>query len=167
MKLTNEELEILSILEENHKVPVETIAAMANTSIENVNETIKKLEDEKIIVSYPALINWSKVEGKENIIAMIDVKVQPKRGVGFDEVAERIYRFPEVTSLYLMSGAYDLSITIEGKTMTEIASFVSEKLSTIDNVISTTTHFMLKKYKHDGVIFSNSKDTDRRMVVSP
>ncbi|OLS33980.1 Lrp/AsnC family transcriptional regulator [Bacillus sp. MRMR6] len=167
MKLTNEELEILSILEENHKVPAETIAAMANMSVENVNEAIKKLEEEKIIVSYPALINWSKVEGKENIIAMIDVKVQPKRGVGFDEVAERIYRFPEVTSLYLMSGAYDLSITIEGKTMSEIASFVSEKLSTIDNVISTTTHFMLKKYKHDGVIFSNSKDTDRRMVVSP
>ena len=84
---------------------------------------------------------------------MIDVKVTPKRGVGFDEVAERIYRFPEVTSLYLMSGAYDLSITIEGQTMNQIATFVSEKLSTIDNVISTTTHFMLKKYKHDGVIF--------------
>lgn len=120
-----------------------------------------------MIVSYPALIDWSKVEGQENIIAMIDVKVTPKRGVGFDEVAERIYRFPEVTSLYLMSGAYDLSITIEGQTMNQIATFVSEKLSTIDNVISTTTHFMLKKYKHDGVIFGSSDDKDRRMVITP
>ena len=167
MKLSSEELEVLSILEENHRIPVEDIALMVNSSVEDVNAVIKKLEDEKVIVSYPALIDWSKVAGKENIVAMIDVKVAPKRGVGFDEVAERIYRFSEVTSLYLMSGAYDLSITIEGKTMSEIASFVSEKLSTIDNVISTTTHFMLKKYKHDGVIFGDNNERDHRMVVSP
>lgn len=167
MKLTGEEIEILSILEENHRIPAENMAMMIGTTVENVNEMIKKLEDEKIIVSYPALINWHKVEGKESIVAMIDVKVTPKRGVGFDEVAERIYRFPEVTSLYLMSGAYDLSLTIEGKTMSEIAKFVAEKLSTIENVLSTTTHFMLKKYKHDGVVLSGNEDTDRRMVVSP
>lgn len=167
MKLTNEELEILKLIEENHKISVETIALMVMSSEESVRNIIKKLEEEKVIVSYPALIDWSKVEGQENIIAMIDVKVTPKRGVGFDEVAERIYRFPEVTSLYLMSGAYDLSITIEGKTMNQIASFVSEKLATIDNVISTTTHFMLKKYKHDGVIFGSSDDKDRRMVITP
>ncbi|MEK3889659.1 Lrp/AsnC family transcriptional regulator [Bacillus sp. FSL K6-3431] len=167
MKLNNDEIEILSILEENHKLPMQDIAMMMNTSVENVENTIKKLEAEKIIVSYPALINWSKVEGKEVIEAMIDVKVTPKRGVGFDEVAERIYRFPEVTSLYLMSGTYDLSITIEGRTMTEVAKFVSNKLSTIDNVVSTTTHFMLKRYKHDGVILEDKDDTDRRMVVSP
>lgn len=167
MKLNHDEIEILSILEENHKLPVQDIAMMMNTSVENVENTIKRLETEKIIVSYPALINWSKVEGKEVIEAMIDVKVTPKRGVGFDEVAERIYRFPEVTSLYLMSGTYDLSITIEGRTMTEVAKFVSNKLSTIDNVVSTTTHFMLKRYKHDGVILEDKDDTDRRMVVSP
>lgn len=167
MKLTNEELEILRLIEENHKITEETIALMVMSSEETVRNTIKKLEEEKVIVSYPALIDWSKVEGQENIIAMIDVKVTPKRGVGFDEVAERIYRFPEVTSLYLMSGAYDLSITIEGQTMNQIASFVSEKLSTIENVISTTTHFMLKKYKHDGVIFSRGDDKDRRMVITP
>jgi DNA-binding Lrp family transcriptional regulator len=167
MKLTNEELEILRLIEENHKITEETIALMVMSSEETVRKTIKKLEEEKVIVSYPALIDWSKVEGQENIIAMIDVKVTPKRGVGFDEVAERIYRFPEVTSLYLMSGAYDLSITIEGQTMNQIASFVSEKLSTIENVISTTTHFMLKKYKHDGVIFSRGDDKDRRMVITP
>ena len=167
MKLNNEELEILKLIEENHKISVETIALMVMSSEESVRNSINKLEEEKVIVSYPALIDWSKVEGQENIIAMIDVKVTPKRGVGFDEVAERIYRFPEVTSLYLMSGAYDLSITIEGKTMNQIASFVSEKLATIDNVISTTTHFMLKKYKHDGVIFGSSDDKDRRMVITP
>ncbi|MGG5254453.1 Lrp/AsnC family transcriptional regulator [Neobacillus sp. SM06] len=167
MKLSSEEIEILKIIEENHKVPVETIALMANCSEELVRNTIKKLEEENVIVSYPALIDWSKVEGQEHVIAMIDVKVTPKRGVGFDEVAERIYRFPEVSSLYLMSGAYDLSITVEGKTMNQIATFVSEKLSTIESVISTTTHFMLKKYKHDGVVFGSGDDKDRRMVVSP
>jgi DNA-binding Lrp family transcriptional regulator len=167
MKLSNEELEILKIIEENHKISEETIALMVMSSEETIKNTIKKLEEEKVIVSYPALIDWSKVEGQENIVAMIDVKVTPKRGVGFDEVAERIYRFPEVTSLYLMSGAYDLSITIEGQTMNQIATFVSEKLSTIENVISTTTHFMLKKYKHDGVIFGSGDDKDRRMVITP
>ncbi|MGG3465995.1 Lrp/AsnC family transcriptional regulator [Neobacillus pocheonensis] len=167
MKLSHEEIEILKIIEEDHKLSVETIASMVLSSEEKVKGIIEKLEQEKIIISYPTLIDWSKVEGQENIIAMIDVKVTPKRGVGFDEVAERIYRFPEVTSLYLMSGAYDLSITVEGKTMTQIATFVSEKLSTIENVISTTTHFMLKKYKHDGVIFGGSDDRDKRMVVTP
>jgi DNA-binding Lrp family transcriptional regulator len=167
MKLTQEELEILRIIEENHRLPVETIALMAMVSEETVKKTIKKLEDEKIIMSYPTLIDWSKVDGQENVVAMIDVKVTPKRGVGFDEVAERIARFPEVSSLYLMSGAYDLSITVEGKTMHQIAKFVSEKLSPIESVVSTTTHFMLKKYKHDGVIFEGGDEKDRRMVVSP
>ncbi|AIM16267.1 MULTISPECIES: Lrp/AsnC family transcriptional regulator [Neobacillus] len=167
MKLTQEELEILRIIEENHRLPVETIALMAMVSEETVKKTIKKLEDEKIIMSYPTLIDWSKVDGQENVVAMIDVKVTPKRGVGFDEVAERIARFPEVSSLYLMSGAYDLSITVEGRTMHQIAKFVSEKLSPIESVVSTTTHFMLKKYKHDGVIFEGGDEKDRRMVVSP
>ena len=167
MKLSSEELEILKILEENNKIPVETIASMVLSSEETVKITIQKLEQEKIIISYPTLIDWTKVEGQENVVAMIDVKVTPKRGVGFDDVAERIYRFPEVSSLYLMSGAYDLSITVEGKSMNQIAAFVSEKLSTIENVISTTTHFMLKKYKHDGVVFDRGNDKDRRMVITP
>lgn len=167
MKLTEQELEILAILEENHRQSTESIAMQTQLSVEKVNELIKKLEDANIIVSYPALIDWSKVAGKDNIVAVIDVKVTPKRGVGFDEVAEKIYRYPEVTSLYLMSGTYDLSVTVEGKTMNEIASFVSKKLSTIENVLSTTTHFMLKKYKHDGVIIEGKDDQDRRMVVAP
>ncbi len=168
MLLSSVELEILKIIEENHKLPIESIALMAMCSEDTVKKTIEKLEDEKIIISYPTLINWSKVEGQDSVIAMIDVKVTPKRDVGFNEVAERISRFPEVSSLYLMSGAYDLSVTVEGKNMNQIASFVSEKLSTIENVVSTTTHFMLKKFKHDGVIFnSGNDDKDRRMVVTP
>lgn len=168
MQLSNAEIEILKIIEENHKLPVESIALMAMCSEETVKATIEKLEQSQIIKSYPTLIDWSKVEGQENVVAMIDVKVTPKRGVGFDEVAQRISRFPEVSSLYLMSGAYDLSITVEGKSMIQISQFVSEKLSTIENVISTTTHFMLKKYKHDGVIFNDGEeDKDRRMVVTP
>ncbi|MBM7654401.1 Lrp/AsnC family transcriptional regulator [Neobacillus cucumis] len=168
MQLSTEEIEILKIIEENHKLPVESIALMAMCSEETVKSTIEKLEQSQIIISYPTLIDWSKVEGQENVIAMIDVKVTPKRGVGFDEVAQRISKFPEVSSLYLMSGAYDLSITVEGRSMIQISKFVSEKLSTIENVISTTTHFMLKKYKHDGVIFEEENDDkDRRMVVTP
>ncbi|WP_087972063.1 Lrp/AsnC family transcriptional regulator [Oceanobacillus rekensis] len=167
MKLTNQELNILAILDENHSVSPKSIAMQLETTEENVNKLIKKLEEEKIIVSYPTLINWNKIEGKETIVAMIDVKVTPQRGVGFNEVAEQIYRYPEVSSLYLMSGTYDLSVTIEGKSMKDIALFVSNKLATIENVVSTTSHFMLKKYKHDGVIMEGNEDKDRRMVVSP
>ena len=167
MKLTKEELNILSILEENHNVSTESIALQLGISEEQAQMTIRKLEDEKIIVSYPTLIDWNKIEGKETIVAMIDVKVTPERGVGFNEVAEQIYRYPEVQSLYLMSGTYDLSVTVEGKTMNEIAAFVSNKLATIENVVSTTSHFMLKKYKHDGVIIEGNDDKDRRMVITP
>ncbi|NCU17848.1 Lrp/AsnC family transcriptional regulator [Pallidibacillus pasinlerensis] len=167
MKLTKEELEILYILEENHRLSTGVIAKQTQLSEEKVEEIIKKLEENKVIVSYPAIIDWSKVEGQENVIAMIEVNVTPKRGVGFDEVAERIYRFPEVSSVYLMSGAFDLSVTVEGKSLKEVATFVSEKLSTIDSVVSTRTHFILKKYKHDGVIIEGKENKDRRMVVSP
>ncbi|MCU9595117.1 Lrp/AsnC family transcriptional regulator [Caldibacillus thermolactis] len=167
MKLTKEELEVLYILEENHRQSTEVIAKQLQMSEEKVEKIIKKLEQNKVIVSYPAIIDWSKVEGQENVIAMIEVNVTPKRGVGFDEVAERIYRFPEVTSVYLMSGSFDLSVSVEGKSLKEVATFVSEKLSTIESVVSTRTHFLLKKYKHDGVIIEGKENKDRRMVVTP
>ncbi len=167
MKLTEQEMELLAVLEENHRQSAETIAMQMQISPEQVNAMIKKLEEAKIIVSYPALIDWSKVDGREQVVAVIDVKVTPKRGVGFDEVAEKIYRYPEVRSVYLMSGTYDLSVTVEGKSMKDISRFVAKKLSTIDSVVSTTTHFMLKKYKHDGVIIEGKDDKDRRMVISP
>ncbi|WFA04334.1 Lrp/AsnC family transcriptional regulator [Bacillus sp. HSf4] len=166
MKLTEKETEVLEILEENSRLEPETIAKMANISQEETKAIIEKLEKEKVIIDYSAMIDWRKVDGHEGVTAMIDVKVTPKRGVGFDEVAERIYRFDEVESVYLMSGVYDLSVVIRGKTMSDISHFVSEKLSTLDSVVSTTTHFILKKYKHDGKVF-DSGDDDKRIVVSP
>jgi DNA-binding Lrp family transcriptional regulator len=166
MKLTEQEVEILEVLEKNSSLPKHDIAKMIGTSIEDLEGLIQRLEEQKIIVQYTSVIDWSKVEGHEGVTAMIDVKVTPKRGVGFDEVAGRIYRFKEVESVYLMSGAYDLSVIIEGRSMNEVARFVSEKLSTLESVISTTTHFILKKYKHDGTIFDHNEE-DKRIVVAP
>jgi DNA-binding Lrp family transcriptional regulator len=166
MHLTDSEIEIMKIVEENARISVEDIAKMTSLPVSDVEVTLKKLEDSNIIVRYAALVDWSKVEEHEGVTAMIDVKVTPKRGVGFDETAKRIYRYEEVSSVYLMSGAYDLSVVIEGKSMNEVARFVSDKLSTLDSVISTTTHFILKKYKHDGTVFSPPEE-DKRIVVSP
>lgn len=166
VKLSEKELEIVKILEKDARTPLDMLAKMVGLPVAETKALVKKLEEAKVIVQYTALVDWRKVDGHEGVTAMIDVKVTPKRGVGFDEVAERIYRFPEVTSVYLMSGAYDLSVVIEGRSMSEIAQFVSEKLSTLDSVISTTTHFILKKYKHDGIVFGQG-DQDRRIVVSP
>ena len=139
---------------------------MINLSMEETEQTIKKLEDKKIIVRYISIIDWAKIEEHTGVRAMIDVKVTPQRGVGFNEIAERIYRFKEVNSVYLMSGAYDLSVIIEGKSMNDIARFVFQKLSTLESVVSTTTHFILRTYKHDGIIFEPEKK-DKRIVVSP
>ncbi|MFP3421126.1 Lrp/AsnC family transcriptional regulator [Bacillus sp. SIMBA_154] len=166
MKLTEKETEILEILDENSRTDLNTIAKMAGVTAEEAEAIIQKLEDQKVIIDYSTMIDWRKVDGHEGVTAMIDVKVTPKRGVGFDEIAERIYRFQEVESVYLMSGVYDLSVVIRGRSMSDIARFVSEKLSTLDSVVSTTTHFILKRYKHDGKVFETGDD-DKRIVVSP
>ncbi|MCM3388587.1 Lrp/AsnC family transcriptional regulator [Ureibacillus chungkukjangi] len=166
MRLNEKELEIVEILEKDARIATEDIAKMVGLSLEETTESIKKLEENKVIVRYISIVDWTKVEEHPGVRAMIDVKVTPKRGVGFDEIAERIYRFDEVNSVYLMSGTYDLSIIVEGKSMNEVANFVSQKLSTLDSVISTTTHFILKKYKHDGIIFEPD-NKDKRIVVSP
>ncbi|GLF91943.1 putative HTH-type transcriptional regulator YugG [Bacillus safensis] len=166
MKLTEKETEILEILDENSRADLNTIAKMAGVTTEEAESIIQKLEDQKVIIDYSTMIDWRKVDGHEGVTAMIDVKVTPKRGVGFDEIAERIYRFQEVESVYLMSGVYDLSVVIRGRSMSDIARFVSEKLSTLDSVVSTTTHFILKRYKHDGKVFETGDD-DKRIVVSP
>ncbi|NGY83991.1 Lrp/AsnC family transcriptional regulator [Bacillus megaterium] len=166
MFLEEKELEILEILEKNSRISIDSISKMVDLTFEETSNIVKKLEREKVIVQYSADINWRRVDGHEGVTAMIDAKHAPKRGVGFDEIAERIYRFQEVKSVYLMSGAYDLSVIIEEKSMSEVAFFVSEKLSTLDSVLSTTTHFIMKKYKHDGTIYDQG-DEDRRIVVSP
>ncbi|MBD8070503.1 Lrp/AsnC family transcriptional regulator [Bacillus sp. PS06] len=166
MTFNETEVEILELIEKDSRLSIDTIAKMVNKSKEEVEAIVRKFEELKIIVEYNTIVNWRKVDGHEGVTAMIDVKVTPKRGVGFDAIAERIYRYPEVKSVYLMSGAYDLSVVIEGKSMSEVGNFVSDKLSTLDSVLSTTTHFVLKKYKHDGTIFDHGEE-DKRIVVSP
>jgi len=157
--------ELLDLLESNAKLTESEIAIMLKMDEEEVRDRIRELERNKTILRYITLINWEKV-GEEKVSAMIEVRITPQRDVGFDAVAERIYRFPEVRSVRLLSGTYDLGVFIEGKTMKEVSHFVATKLSTIDGVISTSTHFVLKTYKQDGVIIEDDEE-DRRLVVSP
>ena len=166
MHLDTIEVGILKLIENNGRIDKNDLAKMVDISLDELEVTLKKLEEMNVIVRYMTIIDWAKVDEHQGVTAMIDVKVAPKRGVGFDEVAKRIYRFKEVQSVYLMSGVYDLSVTIQGKSMNEVASFVSDKLSTLDSVLSTTTHFILKKYKHDGIVFEQGEE-DKRIVVSP
>lgn len=157
--------EILRILKEDPRLCADEIAEMIGKSPEEVASAIAEYERQGIIRGYKTVIDWDKL-GEERVYAFIDVKVSPKRGVGFDDVAERIYRFPEVHSVYLVSGTHDLRVVVVGDDMKEVAFFVAEKLATIDRVQSTSTHFLLKKYKEDGIIFGSPED-DRRLAVTP
>jgi DNA-binding Lrp family transcriptional regulator len=156
--------EILEILESNARATAEEIALMLDRSVEEVKETIKKLEEDNVIVGYNTLINWEN-SNRETVTALIEVKVTPQRGQGFDKVAERIYRYPQVKACYLMSGGFDLTVIIEGKNMKEVALFVAEKLAPLESVLSTATHFVLKKYKDDGVVFEENKKDDREVLI--
>ncbi len=156
--------ELLEILEKNGKFTVEEIALMLNKDVEEVKAEIKRLEEENVIAGYNTLINWEKTS-KELVTALIEVRVTPQKGEGFDKIAERIYRYPQVKACYLMSGGFDLTVVVEGKTLKEVAMFVAEKLALIDSVVSTSTHFVLKKYKDDGFIFEKKKKDDREVVV--
>lgn len=157
--------ELLTLLEKDSTLTPAQLAPVVGMTEEQVAAEIKRLEAEKIIVKYHTVINWDKV-CSNTVTAVIDVKITPQREVGFNFIAERIYRFPQVKSLYLMSGAYDLLVTVEGSNLKEVAQFVATKLATIEGVLSTTTHFMLKKYKETGVIIED-KEEDHRLVVSP
>lgn len=157
--------EILRILDkEEGKVSREKIARMLGLDEKEVASKIEKLEKEKVIVGYKTIVDWDKTE-RELVTALIELKITPQRGEGFDKVAERIYKYPQVKSLYLMSGAYDLAVTIEGKSMKEVALFVAEKLAPMDSIISTATHFVLKKYKEEGIVF-NDDEKDTRQVIT-
>jgi DNA-binding Lrp family transcriptional regulator len=158
-------LSILDLLKEDARLSAATIATMLGADAAEVTEAIAEMERDHVIVKYATVINWSKVDD-EKVTALIEVECTPERGRGFESIAERIYLYPEVKSVYLMSGAYDLLVEIEGKNLKEVASFVSNKLSTIDSVISTKTFFILKKYKQDGIIFEEFED-DHRLLVSP
>ena len=157
--------EILNFIEKNSRVDIKEVAVcLGITEIDVANE-LSAMESEGIICGYHTLIDWDRVT-EERIHALIEVRVTPQRGKGFDEIAERIYKYPEVQSTYLISGGYDLLVFMEGKTLREISSFVSQKLSTLDSVISTTTHFVLRKYKDHGIILNN-KQEDERMIMTP
>jgi len=156
--------ELLEILEKNHKLSEEQIAVMLGKSVEEVRSAIKKLEDEGVILGYTTLIDWEKTN-KETVTALIEVRVTPQRGEGFDKVAERIYRYPQVKACYLMSGGFDLTVIIEGKSMKEVALFVAEKLAPLEFVLSTSTHFVLKKYKDKGIIFEKGRPDDREVII--
>ena len=156
---------ILAILEKNARIDPKDLASLIGEQEEEVRKEIEKLEDEGIICGYHTMVNWSKTD-LEKADAFIEVKVTPQRGLGFDKVAERIYNYPEVKAVYLISGGYDLLVTLEEKTLREISNFVSDKLSTLDSVLSTATHFILKKYKDHGTIL-DKKAEDGREVVTP
>lgn len=157
---------ILALLAKNAKLTAKEVAFSIGAEEKAVATEIARLEKAGVIVGYGALINREKLDG-ENLTALIEVKVTPSRGKGFNGIAERIYRFDEVRAVYLMSGGYDLAVIIEGKSLKEVAAFVSDKLSPLESVLSTATHFVLKKYKDYGVIFSEGKEVDGRMLVSP
>ncbi len=159
------ELSILEILFNDSRTTPEQIAVMTGSDVDEVTAVIRSLEAQKIILKYPAMINWDKVE-TDKVEAVIEVRVTPQRDAGFDAIAEQIYRFEEVSSVYLMSGAYDLMVIVKANNMKQLALFVAEKLSTLEHVLSTATHFVLKKYKLEGVIFED-KHKDERLVVSP
>ena len=156
---------ILAIIEKNSRIDLKDLAALLGESEAAVANEIADMEKENIICGYHTMINWDNT-GNEKVIALIEVKVTPQRGMGFDKIAERIYQYSEVNSVYLMSGAFDFTVIIEGKTMREVAQFVSEKLSPRDSVLSTATHFVLKKYKDHGTIMYE-KPGDERMMNTP
>ena len=156
--------QILKTIDRNSKISTEELAIMLGVAESEVAAAVAEMECDKVICGYPTLINWDKVSN-EKITALIEVKVTPQRGQGFDKIAERIYKFSEVETVYLMSGGFDLTVIIKGKSMREVASFVSDKLAPMEAVLSTATHFVLKKYKEHGIPMEPDEQ-DERMIVS-
>jgi len=156
--------EVLRVLEKDARATPEQIATMTSLPVAEVQKVIKKAEKDRVIVKYKTIINWERL-GEEWVQALIEVKIQPQRNVGFDAVAERIYRFPETRSVYLVSGTYDLAVLVVGKTMHDVASFVSQKLATLESVQGTVTHFLLKRYKEDGEILDGGDKVRREPLT--
>nr|WP_285891155.1 Lrp/AsnC family transcriptional regulator [Paenibacillus pasadenensis] len=163
--MDDKKLKVLELLKEDARRSPQLIATMLGQPQNEVEQAIAELEQEHVIVKYAPVINWSKVDDQK-VTALIEVQITPERGRGFEGIAERIYLYPEVKSVYLMSGAYDLLVEVEGRTLNEVANFVSSKLSPIDSVLSTKTFFILKKYKQDGIILEE-KEGDQRLLVTP
>lgn len=158
-------LKILTFIEKNSRVKMSELAVLLGVDEDTVRAELEDMEKEGIICGYHTIIDWDRTAA-EKVTAMIEVRVTPQRGKGFDDIAERIYKYPEVTSVALISGSFDLMVMLEGKSLKEVASFVSEKLSALDTVISTQTNFILKKYKDHGTILTKQYE-DTRISVSP
>lgn len=156
--------ELLAIIEKNSRIDLKELAVILGVREVDVVNELEVMEKEGVICGYHTLVNWEKTSN-EKVTALIEVRVTPQRGQGFDSVAERIYRYPEVRSVYLISGGFDLMVILEGKTLREVSSFVSDKLSTLDRVLSTSTHFILKKYKDHGTIFVQKTEDEREMIT--
>jgi len=157
--------QIFEALEKDARLTPEQISTMIGISVAEVKKAIKKAEGNRTVLKYKAVIDWAKL-GEEQVLALVEVKVVPQRDVGFDAIAERIYRFPQARSVYLASGTYDLAVLVAGKSMQEIAVFVSQKLAPLETVQGTVTHFILKKYKEDGEIFDGGGEV-KRLPVTP
>ncbi|MDO4542453.1 MAG: Lrp/AsnC family transcriptional regulator [Bacillota bacterium] len=163
--MENMKKELLEILSDNSRLSTETIGAMLGVSQAEVEKAMTELENDKVILKYSAVVNWDKTSRENMVSARIDVQVQPQREVGFDDIARRICRFPEVKSMQLVSGKFDFFVMVEAKTMMDVSNFVSCKLSTIDGVKSTCTNFVLKSYKENEMIYDDD-NTDNRQVVT-
>lgn len=156
-------IKLLQLLEEDCTLTREQLAAAADLTVEEVDKAIAKYEEDKILLGYKAMVDWDRTE-RETVTALIEVKVTPQRGEGFDRVAERIYQYDEVESVYLMSGAFDLTVIISGRTLKEVASFVGERLAPLEDVTGTATHFILKKYKEKHLIFQAQEQQEREFI---
>lgn len=163
--LSELKLKVLDLLREDARRDPNLLATLLGVTVEEVTEAIRELEDDHVIVKYVTVVNSSKLDD-EKVTALIEVQITPERGRGFEAIAERIYLFPQVMAVYLMSGGYDLLVEVEGRNLKEVANFVSDKLSPLESVLSTKTHFILKKYKQAGIIFEDPEE-DRRLLISP
>ena len=156
-------MKLLQLLEEDCTLTPEQLASMADMSVEEVRAAVRRYEENKVILGYKAIVDWDRTD-RESVTALIEVKVTPQRGEGFDRVAERIYQYDEVESVYLMSGAFDLTVIISGRTLREVAEFVGRRLATLEDVTGTATHFILKKYKEKHLIFEKREEQEREWI---
>lgn len=155
---------ILNYIEKNSRIDIHDLSVLLGMAESDIMNELEAMEQEHIICGYHTLINWDKA-GIEKVTALIEVRVTPQRGMGFDKVAERIYNYPEVNSVYLISGGFDFMVTLEGRTLREVSEFVSDKLSPLDSVLSTKTNFILKKYKDHGTVMAEQHKDERELVT--
>ena len=157
-------IELLKLVEHNARIKIEDLAVMLNASSEEISAELEACKKENVILGYNTMINWEKTE-REEVTALIEVRITPQRNQGFDKIASQFYRYPQVSSCYLMSGGFDLMLIIEDSTLREVANFVSEKIAPLEGVLSTSTHFILKKYKDHGTIVDEKIEDEREVII--